>query len=90
MKELSVEVEVRDQKDVVFTGKGASDLYANKMGVKLTASKYKFCNLHISKCHSKANYHQKKLDKMFQDWQTPEALEEFLNRMKMPNAISWP
>ena len=33
MKGLSVEVEVRDQKDVVFTGKGASDLYANKMGV---------------------------------------------------------
>jgi hypothetical protein len=33
MKGLSVEVEVRDQKDVIFTGKGASELYANKMGV---------------------------------------------------------
>ena len=25
--------QVRDQKDVVFTGKGASELHANKMGV---------------------------------------------------------
>jgi len=33
MKELFVEVEVRDQKDVAFTGKGASELHANKMGV---------------------------------------------------------
>ena len=33
--------------------------------VRLTASKYEFCNLHVNKCHLKANYHQKKLDKMF-------------------------
>ena len=32
MKGLFVEVEVRDQKGVVFTGKDASELYANKMG----------------------------------------------------------
>ena len=34
MKGLFVEVEVRDQKGVVFTGKDVSDLYANKMNVK--------------------------------------------------------
>ena len=33
MKGLSVEVEIRDQKDVVFTGKDASDIRANKMAV---------------------------------------------------------
>jgi len=33
MKGLSVEVEVRDQKDVVFTKKDASELYVNKMDV---------------------------------------------------------
>ncbi len=52
------------------------------------ASKYGFCNLHVNKCYLKANYYQKKLDKMFQDWQTSETLGEALNRMKMPNAIS--
>ena len=80
-------MEVCNQKGVVFTGKDASDLYGC---VRPTASKYGFCNLHVNKCHSKANYHRKKLDKMFQDWQTPEALGEALDRMKMPNAISWP
>ncbi len=52
--------------------------------------KYGFCNLHVNKCYSKVHYHWKKLDKMFQDWQTPEALGEALDKMKMPNAISWP
>jgi hypothetical protein len=33
MKGCLVGMEVRDQKDVVFTGKGASELHANKMGV---------------------------------------------------------
>ena len=33
IKGLSVKVEVRDQKDVIFTEKGTSELYANKMGV---------------------------------------------------------
>ena len=58
--------------------------------VRPMTSKYEFCNLHVNKCHLKANYNRKKLDKMFQDWQTPEGLGEFLDRMKMPNAISWP
>ncbi|PKY58169.1 hypothetical protein RhiirA4_479857 [Rhizophagus irregularis] len=53
------------------------------------AFKYGFCNLHVNKCHSKANYHQKKLDKIFQDWQTSEALGEALDRMKMLNAINY-
>ena len=35
--------------------------------VRPTASKYKFCNLHVNKCHSKANYHLKKLAKMLQN-----------------------
>ncbi|CAG8745196.1 1522_t:CDS:2, partial [Funneliformis mosseae] len=35
-----------------------------------------------------ANYHQKKLAKMLQNGQTPEALGQALDRMKMPNAIS--
>ena len=58
--------------------------------VRPTASKYEFCNLHVNKCHSKANYHRKKLAKMLQNGQTPEALGQALDRMKMPNAISWP
>ncbi|CAB4384672.1 unnamed protein product [Rhizophagus irregularis] len=58
--------------------------------IRPTASKYGFCNLHVNKCHSKARYHQKKLDKMFQNWQTSEALGKALDRMKMPNAIGWP
>ncbi|PKK56207.1 hypothetical protein RhiirC2_800521 [Rhizophagus irregularis] len=44
-------------------------------------SKYGYCNWHVSKCHSKANYHQKKMDKMFRDGQTPEALEQALDKM---------
>ncbi|GBB96364.1 hypothetical protein RclHR1_27370004 [Rhizophagus clarus] len=43
--------------------------------VRLTASKYEFCNWHVNKYHLKAYYHQKKLDKMLQDGQTPEAIE---------------
>ena len=57
--------------------------------VRLTASKYEFCNLHVNKCHSKANYHRKKLDKMFQNGQTLEALGQTLDKMKIPDATSW-
>ena len=35
--------------------------------------------MHVNKCHSKAYYQQKKLDKMFQDGQTPEALGQALD-----------
>ncbi|CAB4375221.1 unnamed protein product [Rhizophagus irregularis] len=46
-----------------------------------TKSKYGFCDWHVNKCQSKERYHQKKLDKMLQDGQTPEALEEALDKM---------
>ena len=46
------------------------------------ASKYEFCNLHVNKCHLKAHYHQKKLAKMLQNEQTPEALKQTLNKIK--------
>jgi hypothetical protein len=49
--------------------------------IRPTASKYGYCNWHVSKCHSKANYHRKKMDKMFRDGQTPEALEQALDKM---------
>ena len=49
--------------------------------IRPTASKYGFCNWHVNKCHSKANYHRKKMDKMFQDGQTPEALEQALDKL---------
>ena len=49
--------------------------------IRLTASKYGYCNWHVSKSHSKANYHRKKMDKMSRDGQTPEALEQALDRM---------
>ncbi|CAG8737136.1 14501_t:CDS:1, partial [Gigaspora rosea] len=39
-----------------------------------TASTYGLCNMHVNKCHSNAYYHQKKLDNMLQDRQTPEAM----------------
>ena len=51
--------------------------------VRPTASKYGFCSLHVNKSYLKERYHQKKLDKMFQNGQTPEALEQALNRMKI-------
>src|SRR3989440_8578438 len=51
--------------------------------VKPTASKYGFCNLHVQKCHSKAYYQQKKLDKMLQNGQTPDALKRDLDKIKM-------
>ncbi len=34
---------------------------------RLIASKYGFCNWHVQKCHSKAYYQRKKLDKMLQN-----------------------
>jgi hypothetical protein len=46
-----------------------------------TKSKYEFCDWHVNKCQSKERYHRKKLDKMLQDGQTPEALEEALDKM---------
>ena len=49
--------------------------------IRPTASKYGYCNWHVSKSHSKANYHRKKMDKMSRDGQTPEALEQALDRM---------
>ena len=57
--------------------------------VRPTASKYGYCNLHVNKSHSKAYYHQKKLEKMLQNGQIPEALEEALDKMKIPDATSW-
>ena len=53
------------------------------------ASEYGFCDWHVKKYHSNAYYHRKKLDKMFQNCQTPEAMRQALNRMKIPNAINW-
>ncbi|CAG8744510.1 uncharacterized protein OCT59_002579 [Rhizophagus irregularis] len=58
--------------------------------VRPIASKYGYCNLHVNKSYSKANYHRKKLAKMLQNGQTPEALGQALDKMKKPNAISWP
>ena len=49
--------------------------------VRPTASKYGYCNLHVNKSHSKAYYHRKKMDKMFRDGQTPEALEQALDKL---------
>ena len=49
--------------------------------IRPTASKYGFCNWHVNKCQSKERYHRKKLDKMRKDGQTPEALEEALDKM---------
>ncbi|GBB85386.1 hypothetical protein RclHR1_11930012 [Rhizophagus clarus] len=49
--------------------------------IRLTASKYGYCNLHVNKSHLKAYYHQKKMDKMFRDGQTPEALEQALDKL---------
>jgi len=49
--------------------------------IRPTASKYGYCNWHVSKCYSKANYHRKKMDKIFRDGQTPEALEQALDKM---------
>ena len=66
-------------------------LYKQDGCVKPTASKYGFCNLHVNKCHSKANYHRKKLDKMLQNGQTPEAMSQALDKIKIPDAIEcWP
>jgi hypothetical protein len=59
--------------------------------VRPTASKYGFCNWHVNKCHSKAQYHRKKLDKMLQDGQTSEAMRQALDKIKIPDTIEyWP
>jgi hypothetical protein len=50
---------------------------------------YGFCNWHVNKCHSKARYHRKKLDKMLQDEQAPEALGEALDEMRMLDVSIW-
>ncbi|RGB27173.1 hypothetical protein C1646_769451 [Rhizophagus diaphanus] len=49
--------------------------------IRPTASKYGYYNWHVSKCHSKANYHRKKMNKMFRDGQIPEALEQALDKI---------
>src|SRR5215211_5300654 len=49
--------------------------------VRPTASKYGYCNLHVNKSHSKAYYYRKKLEKMLQNGQIPEALKEALDKM---------
>jgi hypothetical protein len=59
--------------------------------IRWTASKYGFCNMHVNKCHSKAYYQRKKLNKMLQNGQTLEALEQALDKIKMSDTIeSWP
>ncbi|PKK78504.1 hypothetical protein RhiirC2_705753 [Rhizophagus irregularis] len=59
--------------------------------VRPTASKYGYCNLHVNKSHSKAYYQRKKLDKIFQNGQTPEALKEALDKIKISDTVKcWP
>src|SRR5687768_17333164 len=59
--------------------------------VKPTASKYGYCNLHVNKSHSKVYYHRKKLEKMLQNEQIPEALEEALSKIKISDTVKcWP
>ena len=83
-KERSVDRHVIDKKGVTFIGKDASEFLANSVeGQQLL-------NMDCVICHSNAHYHRKKLDKMFQNGQTPEALGQALNKMKIPDAISWP
>ena len=55
--------------------------------IRPTASKYGFCNWHVNKCQSKAHYHRKKMDKMFRDGQTPEAMEQTLDKIKLSDII---
>ena len=57
--------------------------------VRRTASKYGFCSLHVNKSYSKERYHRIKLDKMFQDRKTPEAMGEALDKMKMLDVTIW-
>jgi hypothetical protein len=58
---------------------------------KRTKSEYGFCNLHVNKCHSKAYYDRKKLDKILQNGQTSEAMREALDKMRIPDTIEcWP
>ena len=45
--------------------------------------------MNMQKNRSKEHYYQKKLNKMLQNEQTPEILEQGLNKMKIPNATSW-
>jgi hypothetical protein len=55
-----------------------------------TASKHGFCNWHVNKYHSNEYYHRKKLDKMYQNGQTSEAMREALDKIKIPNVANWP
>ncbi|RGB21347.1 hypothetical protein C1646_778283 [Rhizophagus diaphanus] len=57
--------------------------------VRQTASKYGFCSLHVNKSYSKEHYHQIKLDKMFQDRKTLEAMGEALDKIKMLDVTIW-
>ena len=59
--------------------------------VRPTASKYGYCNLHVNKSHSKAYYNRKKLNKMLQNGQTVEALEQALDKIKISDTVKcWP
>jgi hypothetical protein len=59
--------------------------------IRPTASKYGFCNWHVNKCHSNAYYYRKKLNKMSQSGQTPEAMGEALDKIKRFDTIqNWP
>src|SRR5215469_14976930 len=62
--------------------------------IRPTASKYGFCNLHVNKCHSKANYERKKMDKICLNGQTPEAMRQALDKItlrKISDTIEyWP
>src|SRR5437762_2455969 len=59
--------------------------------IRWTASKYGFCNWHVNKSHSKAYYNRKKLNKMLQNGQTVEALEQALDKIKISDTVKcWP
>ena len=53
-----------------------------------TASKHGLCKFHVNKCYLKEYYYWKKLNKIIQNKQILEALEQTLDRVKMPDSIS--
>ena len=56
-----------------------------------TASKHGLCKFHVNPSYSKEYYHRKKLNKMLQNGQTPGALEQALDKIKLTDTIdSWP
>src|SRR5437868_14542055 len=59
--------------------------------IRPTASGYGFCDWHVKKYHSNEYYHRKKLDKMVQNWQTPEAMRQALDKIKISDTVEcWP